>query len=165
MALIVEDGTIVANANSYNTVAEIRAYADARGMTLPTDDLDVEKLAIQAMDYLESFRNRYQGYRTDPVNQELQFPRVGVIIDNDYEVSSDEIPSLLKKAHSQATAESYEADLMPNDSPAVKKEKVDVLEVEYQESSTSSVGFPKVDALLEPLFKKSSGFGVRSVRV
>ena len=164
MALIVEDGTIVANANSYNTVAEIRAYAVARGSTLPVADEDVEVLAIQATDYLESFYKKYQGYRTDPANQVLQFPRTGVVLYDDYEVGSNEIPTLLKNAHAQATIEAYESDLMPNHTQGVKKEKVDVLEVEYLDGSSDSVGLPKVDALIEPLFNPSATFSVRTRR-
>lgn len=159
MALIVEDGSIVAGANSYNSVAEIRSYASARGYALPTDDVDVEKLAVQATDYLETFRKRYQGSRTDPANQSLQFPRYGVVLDGYIYVDSNVIPGELKLAHCQATVEAYENDLLPNGSAKVKKEKVDVLEVEYQESSLSEVSFPKVDALIEPLLK-SGGWGI-----
>lgn len=164
MALTIEDGSIVANANSYNTVAEIRAYATARGSSLPVDDADVEVLAIQATDYLESLYKSYQGYRTDPANQNLQWPRTGVVLYDDYEVAPDEIPTLLKNAQAQATVEAYEQDLLPNSTQLVKKEKVDVLEVEYMDGSSDSVSFPKVDALLKPLFNPSAGFSVRTVR-
>src|SRR5690606_40416418 len=54
--LIVEDGTIVAGANSFVTEAEIVAYALARGTNLPhttDEELDaVAVLGIKAMDYL-----------------------------------------------------------------------------------------------------------------
>jgi len=33
MAIIVEDGTIVANSNSYVTAAELKSYAVERGIT------------------------------------------------------------------------------------------------------------------------------------
>lgn len=162
MALIIEDGSGVPGANSYNSVTEIRTYASARGIMLPTADEDVEVLAVQATDYLETFRNDYQGKKTE-VTQDLQFPRTGVVIE-DYDVPSNEILKLLKQAHAQAASEAYEQDLLPNKAQVAKKEKVDVIEVEYQESSTSIVGFPKVDALLEPLFKSSSGWPIKVVR-
>lgn len=165
MALVVEDGSIVANANSYNSVAEIRDYATARGSSLPALDADIEKLAIQATDYLESLYKNYQGYRTSPATQTLQWPRTGVVLYDDLEIGANEIPILLKRAHAQATIEAYSQDLLPNNTQGVKKEKVDVLEVEYQDGSSDSVGLPKVDALLGPLFTPSAGFSIRTVRV
>ena len=52
MALIVEDGTGVTNANSYADLATIRAYAEARQVTLPADP-NLEAMVFKAMDYLE----------------------------------------------------------------------------------------------------------------
>jgi hypothetical protein len=54
MALIVEDGTGVTDANSYADLVAIRAYAFARGITLSADDVALEPLAHSGMDYLES---------------------------------------------------------------------------------------------------------------
>ena len=51
MALIIENGTIVANANSYATVAELRGYAALRGATVPTDDAQCEYMLIKAMPF------------------------------------------------------------------------------------------------------------------
>lgn len=163
MALIVEDGTGVSDANSYNSITEIRTYADLRGLSLPTEDTEVEVLAIQAMDYLESYRGKYQGSKLSPT-QPLQFPRTGVVIDG-YEFEPSPLPVLLKQAHAQATAEAYETDLLPNPGQSVKKEKVDVIEVEYAEQLTSAVGFTKVENLIAPLLSGSNPFSVKTVRV
>lgn len=163
MALIVEDGSIVENANSYNTVDEIRTYATARGYDLPADDADVEILAIQATDYLESFRERYQGTIVE-FGQELQFPRTGVVLDG-YYLESGIIPKELKRAHAQATVEAYTSDLMPNSAQSVKKEKIDVIEVEYQDGTSSTTGFEKIESLLAPLFTVGTGWPTRSARL
>ena len=61
--IIIEDGTNVEGANSFVTVEECRAFAEARGLTLPVDDSDVEILLIKAVDYLNSIENRFQGHR------------------------------------------------------------------------------------------------------
>lgn len=163
MALIVEDGSIVIGANSYVSLAEIRAYCDMRGISLPTEDADVETMAVLAFDYIESFRSRYKGCTTTP-NQRTSWPRSGVVL-GDYAVPSNEIPWQLKEAQCQATGEALESDLMPNSTAAVKREKVDVLEVEYQDSVDSGVplNFPKIDSKLEELMG-SSGYRVRVVR-
>lgn len=162
MALVIEDGSGVSGANSYNTVQEIKDYASARGESVPSTDAEIEALAIQATDYMEQFRFDYQGSIVDPL-QALSFPRTGVEIDG-YEYPPTILPSQLAKAHAQATIEAYTSELIPNPSQAVKKEKVDVLEVEYQDTSTSAVGFPKVEMLLRPLFSSRSPFSIRVVR-
>jgi len=165
MALIVEDGSGLPDANSYNSVPEIRSYAAARGYTLPEEDTDVELLAVQATDYVDSFRTSFQGKKTNPSIQALQWPRTGVTID-DEPVDPDSIPRELKNAHAQASIEAYTTNLMPNDSAFVKKEKVDVIEVEYAEPvNGSSSSFTKIDSLLEPLLKTGGAFSLVSLRV
>lgn len=155
MALTIEDGSIVADANSYVTATEAKAYADARGLSLPTADADVEKLLIQAMDYLEAKRAEYQGDKTDPSNQELQWPRTGVKIDcND--LASNVIPKELKQAQIVLAIEKNSGtDLQPTRSEGfVKKEVVGPIETEYSEKIGVSVEptITAVDALLTPLF-------------
>ena len=46
MALVVEDGTRVEGANSYLTVAELRAFAGDRGLTFP--ELTASATSLQA---------------------------------------------------------------------------------------------------------------------
>lgn len=166
MALIIEDGTGVTGANSYASVAEIKAYCQQRGIDLPPTDPEIEVMAVQAFDYVESFEARYKGRRTYP-NQRTAWPRTGVKFGCD-DFPDNQIPWQLKEAQCQATAESVDADLMPNITAAVKREKVDVLEVEYASATTTdgmtpTPSFPKVDAKLAMLFA-SSGYRVRVVR-
>lgn len=75
MSLIVEDGTGVANANSYVSVADFKTYALARKITVPSATDDCEALLIKAMDYLEIIR--FRGVlKLDA--QPLQWPRTTV---------------------------------------------------------------------------------------
>lgn len=174
MALEIEDGTGKPDSNSYVTVAQARAYALARGVTLPADDAQAEALLIQAMDYLEAQRGRYQGTKTYPGVQALQWPRVGVIIDCDYSLPDNIIPTELKNAQMQLSMEVFNGlVLLPSsDGRVVKREKVDVIETEYMTGqdlgASGSLGpsFPAVDALLEPLFNAcGGGFFLKTVRV
>lgn len=91
MAIIVEDGTLVSNANSYVDELDLIAYAEDRGITITGVE---EQLLIRAMDYLESLS--FIGIKRVHT-QALQWPRANVIID-DYLVSLDTIPNELKKA-------------------------------------------------------------------
>jgi hypothetical protein len=174
MALNIEDGTGKPDSDSYVTVAEARAYAAARGITLSSDDAAVEALLVQAMDYLEAQRARYQGSKTKPGVQALQWPRTGVVIDCQYNLPDNIIPTELKSAQKQAALEVFAGlSLMPSsDGRVVKREKVDVIETEYMTGqdlgSGASMGpsFPAVDALLEPLFNAcGGGFFLKTVRV
>lgn len=175
MALIIEDGTGKPDATSYATVAEQRVYATARGVELPAEDEKVEVLLTQAMDYLEAQRARYQGTKTHPGVQALQWPRTGVIIDCYYQLPDNVIPVELKNAQMQLGIEVFSGlSLLPSsDGRVVKREKVDVIETEYMTGqdlgASGSLGpsFPAVDALLEPLFSAcgGGGFFLKTVRV
>lgn len=165
MTLIIEDGTNVANANSYVTLTEARTYATARGITLSTVDATLESQLIQAMDYLEAQRAKYQGNKTYET-QSLQWPRTNVWIDS-YQFSPGGIPQLLKNAQCQLAMELHSGILLlPTVTDgAVKREKIDVIEVEYIESSISSSAIlKKVDSLLQPLFR-TNAFSLGTVRV
>lgn len=98
--LVIEDGTNVTGANSYATLTQLRAYALARGITISAVDSTADILAIKAMDYIESFRDKFQGVKTY-LDQLLQFPRasfrdsgLGIWID-DIQIADDEIPQIL----------------------------------------------------------------------
>lgn len=183
MALEVEDGTGKAASNSYVSVAEYRAYAEARGVVLPIDDAEVEVQLVQAMDYVESFRAKYQGHKTwprpdmdvsHPHAQALQFPRTGVVLDCNYNLPDNVIPQELKQTQMQAAMEIHNGlVLMPSsDGRVVKKEKVDVIETEYMTAQdigsgavVGSPSFPLLEALLAPLFNAcGGGFFLRTRR-
>lgn len=140
MPLIIEDGTIVTNANSYVTLVELQAYADDRGFTLPTSDAEQEQFVLRAMDYLES--RRFQGKRADET-QSLQWPRTGVKV-NCIDFAEDEIPETLKKALSQLVVE-LQAGTPLYPSPR----------------TSSSEGFV-TQKTVGPLTKKFSSFGAIS---
>ena len=89
MALIVENGSIVAGANSYVTRADFIAYAASIGVTI-TDDVTADEALIQAAQYIDQHEPNMQGTRTARDNA-MAFPRWGVVIDSWY-WNSNEIP-------------------------------------------------------------------------
>ena len=79
LTLTVEDGSIVANANSYASLDQIKAYNAQRNVALPTTGDDaIIALAMQAMDYLEAYEPRWKGDRAQPLLQALSWPRQNV---------------------------------------------------------------------------------------
>lgn len=160
MTLIVEDGSKVADANSYVSVADARSYATLRGVTLPVADAEVEVLLIKAADYIEAQRGRYQGDRTHS-DQSLQFPRTGVYVDG-LLVGSTSIPRELRYAQMALAVEAQTSDLMPTRLPTdkgpVTQESVEgAVSVSYANSGrlNSIPAFAKADALLAPLMKRN----------
>jgi len=98
MALVIEDGSVVANANSYITVAEFKDWADARGITYGTDQA-VEQAILRAMDWFE--RQFFIGNKANE-NQPLQWPRTEALIDG-YYADATEIPKEVTTALYEAT--------------------------------------------------------------
>ena len=167
MALIVEDGTGVAGANSYIDADTARAYAAARGLSLPADDSAVESLLINAMDFIEAYRGQFQGRKVSATNP-LQWPRVGVVLDG-YPLPENVIPQALKDAQAQLAVDASSQELMPvGPGREVVMERVDVVQVQYAESGVTNPQpvFTKAEALLAPLLKSGLfGGSLRSIRV
>jgi hypothetical protein len=98
IVITVEDGSNVADANSFVTLAEVRAYAAQRGVTLSVTDDDVAIQLIKSKDYLESFAMRYQGEIANE-GQSLQWPRIDVYLyGSETAFPSNAIPKELKAA-------------------------------------------------------------------
>lgn len=132
MTIIVEDGTIVPNADSYVSVADYTSWADARGIEY--DSSVIESQILRAMDYIETLR--FIGQKSTKA-QPLQFPRVGVVVDG-YELDYNEIPKELKRALFESVkAESEGVSQLANVERRTKREKVGEIEVEYAENSNS----------------------------
>jgi hypothetical protein len=163
--LIIEDGSKVDGANSYVDLSDFRDYAVKRGVDLPLEDSAIEPFLIQAMDYVEAQRGRFQGIRTYP-KQRTQFPRIGVKIDGE-DVQDDEIPELLQRAQMQAAIEAFKGvNLLPtSEGLAVIQEGVGKLGVRYSEKIGGiTPTMTAVESLLQPLLRPNVGI-FRAVRV
>lgn len=136
MALVIENGSgSDPGANSYAAIAQLRAYAAARGKTLPVADAECEVAMTKAMDYLEAQRDRYTGMRTSRT-QPLQWPRTGATVDG-YLLAVDEIPHELVAAQLALAVEAAAGtDLLPtagtaSTGPVVAQEVVGAVKVQY----------------------------------
>jgi hypothetical protein len=154
MSLIIEDGSIVADANSYVTIDEARSYATARGLTLPASDADLTAQLISSIDYLEAQRARYQGTKVSAL-QVLQFPRYNVVIDG-IEQDPTLIPSILKQAQIRLAIEANSGvTLMPTRSGGfIVEDTVGPITTKYSDKVAVSIEpeITAVDALLQPLY-------------
>ena len=162
MSLIIESGAVVANAESYASVTELRAYAARRGVTVPATDPACELLLIKAIDYLQAQEGRFKGERTRR-DQVLAWPRYSVVA-NGYSVDSNSIPVDIKNAQMALAIEAQTVDLMPTRDAAdqrgpVTEETVDVLTTKYGPPAVnrSVTSFAKANGLLDKFYKFGGG--------
>lgn len=166
--LVVEDGTGLANANSYVTVDEFLTYIDERGLTISaSSDHDyIENLLIKAADFIESKKSLFKGDKASST-QALAWPRDRVYIDG-FAVASTSLPRELTYAQMQLAYDADTTDLQPviaqQDKGDIAKEKVGEIERVYHNSGKrrSTPAFTKADSLLRVLYKNSGLFAVRS---
>jgi hypothetical protein len=168
--IVVEDGTNVANANSYNAVAELDVFANQRGISLPADADAKARLLIKAMDYLALYGDRWLGEPTYD-DQALPFPRMDIWVSSE-ELPDDTIPYGVKTAqlHLAGIAASG-VDLTPTTAAGLPiiMEKIGPITTQYAApmmlagADWTRPEFPVVDALLSPLLKR--GFGLTTVRI
>tara|TARA_R110000803_G_scaffold95344_2_gene163216 strand:- start:2422 stop:2904 length:483 start_codon:yes stop_codon:yes gene_type:complete len=150
MPLIIEDGSIVPNADSYITVAEYETWIDGRDLvhTGHNQVATIEEHIRRATDYFEALN--LKGVKSTQ-NQSLQFPRYGLWID-DYPINSNEIPPVLKKALYEITyADERGYGLFNTIARKTKREKVGDLEIEYTNNSSSYITAPSVAAYIAKL--------------
>lgn len=95
MAVIVEDGSIVTDADSLVTRAEYIAYAGLVGTTIANAAAADEEL-IGAMRFIDSLEPQFYGELVER-DQALSFPRTGLYLEG-WSWTHEEIPERLKQA-------------------------------------------------------------------
>lgn len=145
MTLIVEDGTGLADADSYISLADARLYAANYGFELPDDDAQAEIALRQGTGYIDLQEPCFIGERLT-ATQNLAYPR-----DDD-----SGMPAALGRAAVAAAAE-YGAGTdvrSTDDGKSVASEKVTgAVEVSYFQNGKTgeSVVITKAMDLLRPL--------------
>ena len=112
--LIVEDGSQVAGAEAYASVADATAYfaarANAAWAALASDALR-EAALRQACDYIEAmYGTRWKGERV-ATTQALSWPRDGVVVDG-VELSTTAIPAALMRANIELALKASSGELL-----------------------------------------------------
>jgi len=166
MSIVVEDGTGLATAESYISVADASTYFTARGNTtwdaIATDALR-EAYLRQATEYMIStYRRRWQGVRLDE-DQALDWPRDGVVVDS-WEVDNDSVPTIIERACAELALKASSAELQPDLTQGVLSEQVGVIKVEYDRNSPQATRYKTIDAMLAPFLKSGGGASVGLVR-
>lgn len=165
MALIVEDGTGLANAQSYASVAELRAHTPYGQYAIPVGATDEQLEAalirgtagLDATTYL-----RLPGWRSTDA-QALAWPRSGAWDRDGYPLAGVPNPIRLACMEAALVELSSAGSLLATQERGgqVKREKVGPIEVEYQGYAPAATTYPTVTMILARILK---GGQVRTTR-
>lgn len=161
MAFVAEDGTGLANANSYITVEWANTYFEERGHTHWTGSTeDKQKHLILATDYMEGrFSSLYAGEKLTST-QALSFPRLdtGIPVELKKACAEYAVRSLVNLTLAQDPVTDSTGNVVSS-----TKKKVGPIETETQyavsASGTPNVfkPYPLADMWLVKLLKRSTG--------
>lgn len=167
MAFVVETGVGLPNANSYASVSAADDYVADRGITgwssLSTPIK--QQSLVKATDYLEAtYRDAWKGNRVSET-QSLSWPRYNVVVDGFNYPSGVVPPQVINACVEMALRAAAGDTLIADQGQKVKREKIDVIEVEYQDYSDPTQRYPFINRILTPylLSASESGFGVTRV--
>ena len=169
--LIVEDGSIVADANSYIAYDYAVSYHALRGNSAwaAASDADQQYAIIRATQAVDSiYKGKWKGNPTEYGTQELEWPRSGVTVGST-SIDDDVIPAAIKKAVCEAALRELASpgSMTPDldRGGEIKRVKADVVEVEYMDGANSTTTFTAIDGLLADLVTGTSASSIDSYDV
>jgi len=155
MPLIVEDGTVVPNADSFLSLVDARVLAANYGITLPDDDTETEVNLRVGYNLLLSYESELTGSRVSSVQTGV-YPRKDGYL-NCFELASNEIPLQVKLAQlygAGAVTSGYDINNIDTGEKLTSFELVGVIKETYADGSSSSSGtIAGVESSLNPLGK------------
>lgn len=175
MALVVEDGSGMANADSFVTVEATDAFWSARNVTeWTTASTQAKEAALRATaDYL-AFAYDWPG-QPKSSSQSLCWPRAGAVDQTGDLIASDEVPVPIERACFVLAREALTHDLLRETSPddIVTEESVSISGAisesrKYDRGNRRGVSvrrFSPVDAILSQIMRNTRGgnAGMRTV--
>lgn len=161
----VETGAGSATSETLCSVAYADIWHAARGCapwaTLTT--AQKEEALRRASDYFEQvYGQNFSGVRVNGT-QALSWPRSGAYL-NKYQVSSTSIPSLVINASAELAYKAAQGNLAADLTQGVKREKVGVLEVEYDSTSAQYTRYRAIDNMLAPLLAQAPSGAWKAVK-
>lgn len=175
MSLIVEDGSIVAGAESYCTTAYADDYFLKRGNSVwgPLDITLKEAMLRLATEYmLHKYRMAWAGYRVN-ATQNLDWPRLWVPVPDVIStygpaptfIAYNVVPDIVMKAACELAFRSYNADgykLLNDLDQREDSVKIGSILISYNKDAPMYTVYREVDMMLKPMFLMS-GSGVASI--
>lgn len=160
MALTVETGAGLSNAESYISVSDANAYVAAyKGANATWDAASTstkEIAARQATQYLDGCFS-WDGVAST-TTQALRWPRIGAYNENGLSLDAT-VPTKLAQACAEVmylivTGETITTNVSRGD--RVKRSQVDVISIEYEDGAPQQPSFPQVNRLVAGLVISSN---------
>lgn len=170
--LIIEDGSVVANANSYVDTIYAGTYFTNRGRTDWATVINQENLLLQGADAITRlFRYRFAGYRYLNA-QTMDWPRLWVpILDvaggfgpyPNY-IATNVIPDVVKQAQCEIARKiSINGDFIQDVDVRVASEDVGSIKVTYDLNSPAYKVYREIGMILSSVLDQQSSSGVSRV--
>ena len=164
MAIVVEDGTGLTNANSYAGAADAKTYHADRGNTAWAAAASASQTAalIKATSFVDGrYFGRFRGLFPVDSAQALQWPRVDATDARGYFISG--VPLALKEAVYEAALLFLSEDLNASQERggAVKKVKVGLVEQEFSDFAPAETLYPSVEQKIRPLLASTGSASVK----
>ncbi len=167
MALIVEDGSMVAGAESYATTAQADTYFSNIGTTpwAALTTAEKEQALRRSTNYMkQTFRSRWNGYRKT-ATQALDWPRTECPRPDELYGESTEawiedtvVPVEVREACIELAYRAASGNLLEDLGRAVASESVSgAVAVSYVNGGSRQTTYEAVNRLLAPLLKASGG--------
>ena len=164
MTMIVEDGSIVANANSYMSLVEFQAYWTDRNTIITQTAVEQEAALIVSTQYIDQNYD-WKGSIVSSV-QALDWPRSGATDGEGRAIASNIIPQQLKNALAEYGYRQLTTAISPDSGVggAVTKQRDKLgsleTETEYEEGTyTTTLSIPLADNWLKGLTSSFGGLG------
>ncbi|GGA05625.1 DnaT-like ssDNA-binding protein [Dyella caseinilytica] len=174
MALIVEDGTGLPDAEAYISAADASAYFAARGVVAwaALSVADQESALRAGCDFMES-RYTWQGERTtaslrlaygyavpsSTVPQGLSWPRRGVRADG-VNLPADQVPVQIARANAELALRASAGELAPDEGSQVTRETIGPITTEYAAGARQNPRYAAVEALVSRFTLAAGGIAV-----
>jgi len=169
VALVVETGAGLADAESYASVAACTAYHAARGnaawAALASDTVREQALRRATGYMVQAYRSRWAGHRIY-IAQALDWPRYEVprrdLPGDAYFAyyASDAVPTEVVHACCELALRAASGDLMADEDQRISAVSAGSVSVTFQQGSSPRKRYPAIDGLLAPLLKSGGGMAL-----
>jgi len=165
--LTVEDGTLVTDANSYLSLADAKEFLedyygeyDSQAAAFLGYSEERQELILRqaAYDLDRKFRKLWKGFKRTQT-QSLDWPRVDVQDEDDYDIPETSIPRRLQRAQCEVAKRLAASVAIFEDRERggrIKSEKVDSIAISYFANAPSSTLFEGLESTLKGLLRRDN---------
>jgi hypothetical protein len=156
--LIVEDGTGLATAESYCSVAYADQRQGDRGNTdwVGLNTNDKEAALRRSFDWLiQHYRGQWKGYRLHR-DQAGDWPRFAVFADG-YPVLANSVPVAIMNAQSDLATRAAAGDINPDIEPQIIRQQVGQIVTEWDKAADPQTIYPAIIQMLRPYLGAGAG--------